>query len=137
MCTLQLSPSLVIETDASKLGWGGLLRGTDHRRVLVKRGECPPYQCLGAHCSNIWSTIFLQEYIGCLCAGKVRQHNSCVAHQLNGGNEITTPGMPSERTVAVVPPKENTAQSRASPREGKSHGRFSLKAPKRQVGLDT
>ena len=37
----------------------------------------------------------------------------------------------------MVPPKGNTAQSRASPREEKSHGRFSLKAPKGQVRLDT
>jgi len=102
-----------------------------------REGRVPSISMPWSSLQQCWSIVFLQEYTACLCAAEVRQHNSCVAYQPNGGNEITTPGTPNERTVAVVPPKESTAQSRACPREGKSHGRYSLKAPKRQVSLDT
>jgi len=52
-----------------------------------------------------------------------------------GGNKIITPHVPSAR--AVVLPEEKPAQSRASPREEIYHGRFSLKAPKKQVRLES
>ena len=124
--------STVIESDASKLGWGGSLpRGTNWWQVDT-RGDQVPHQLFGAQ-SNVSGLAVLSEGQNRYSStGQVRQsHCNSLFEQAWQSIEIPTVSVGPE-DLGVVPPTSDYTTCRVSGREGQCLGRLGVLPPQQQ-----
>lgn len=89
---LSSNPDLVIETDASKTGWGAVCLTQNLRMggALEPLREKIAYQCTGTESSTVCNSITDQTQTEHSCSHQIRQHNSCCISEQNGGDQIRT-----------------------------------------------
>lgn len=90
---LSSNPDLVIETDASKTGWGGSMSHSELKNggALEPLIEKIAYQCTGTESSTVCNSITDQTQTEHSCSHQIRQHNSCcISEQNGGGDQIRT-----------------------------------------------
>ena len=74
------SPDVIIETDASRTGWGGgSLPGRNHGGLMVPNGEKIPYQLLGTSSGLLCCQELYKESPLCSCAVA---HGQCLSGSL-------------------------------------------------------
>ena len=95
-------PSMVIESDASTQGWGGILRGNTNRWSLVSRGETVAYQLHGS-CSSLPRSKMLcqRQEEHCSPTQNGQHHSSDVCEQA-GWNSVSQVEHHCQGTMALV-----------------------------------
>ena len=86
-CLVQPQPQVVMQTDASKTGWGGNVQGNKDWGSLVTGGTEVSYQCLGTSSSQISPHNIYKKSKLKINSFSNRQYNSLVISTQNGRNK--------------------------------------------------
>ena len=130
-------PTLVVETDVSKIGWGAFCRGIItggcwnaqkaqlHMNSLKTMASFLAIKAFTKECQQVSILLFTDNI-------SVVAHN----YQQNGWYKVSTTNFPGEGPVGMVSSKTNYGHSSASARSGQRDGRLSLQTLNRTDRLD-
>jgi len=137
-------PSVTVQSDASKQGWGAVLNGQSHTVGMVFQGGNPPYQLPGiASCFSGSQSIRedLSERNGLTANG---QHHSSESYQPEGRHGIQGLVPTSNRDPDLVCREKHHPPSRTPPRpteftgrQGVQNSEGSLRLEAEPVGIPT
>ena len=96
-------PDLIIETDASLLGWGAVSDNNSTGGSVVRSREDSAYQPAGVDRGSICNSGFHEGSEKYSHSVEDGQHNGDIVHQSHGRYEISGPLTCSLRAMAVVP----------------------------------
>ena len=127
----EVTTDVVIETDASKMGWGA----NPDRRLLECSGSRTTHQFPGNVSSILCNQSLHQGSSGNLSFTAYRQHVCGDLCQSNGGDNVSVTYCPGNRSLVLVPTEKNHSCSTVHSRYREYHGRLPVEASKRQDGL--
>ncbi|XP_078506464.1 LOW QUALITY PROTEIN: uncharacterized protein LOC144765813 [Lissotriton helveticus] len=108
-------PDLVIESDASRLGWGGQMRLPLGRRPVDGGGTSNPYQLPGTP-SGFFCHSFIHDRQGIpLRPSQNGKHDGGEVHQSSWRYTFQDPGGPRQGFLALLPPTSDFCDGRISP----------------------
>ena len=134
---LPATPALVIESDASSMGWGATNCHEQTGGAVVDRGSSPPYQLLGANGRIPGIENICQGSESMYNPVQVRQCNSSDTPQSEGRGTFQSPMPTSVRDLGLVPKSRDYTDSRTSPRAGQYNSRPGVKDQSRPERLET
>ena len=118
-------PQLMIQTDASKTGWGQSFREPP-RGNLVISGKDKTYQYTGAHCSETCNIDLYQRQIGNSNPLTNRQYDSSVLLGKNGGNSQSRTATSSQGNMGLSVSQWNSSYSRVLTKQSEYSGRLAI-----------
>ena len=131
---LLVEPDMVIESDASNLGWGAHCQGTGTGGPWASQEMNWHINCL----ELLAATLALPEDVReerdtLVSATQNRQHDGCCIYQQPRGDGVKEPGVPNTRTMDVVPGEEYSHPSAVPSRQTESAGRSGIQRDERPI----
>ena len=132
----QKSVDLVIETDASRKGWGGLLRRSKYRGPMVFKRTETLHKFFRTPSRILCNQNFLQEQGSSTCQTADGQCVSSSLHQQNGGHPFPNSSQFGYRPLELVPRPQNTGVGRTPARSSELEGRQRISSDNRLQRLE-
>ena len=120
------APNLVIETDASRKGWGAVCQGVRTGGVMVPDGAHNAHQLLGTVSRFIRSKEFCKGSIMCPCETSHGQHFGCSLCEPPRGNTISSSVQFGSGPIGVGSQSEYFSKCRTPCRTHKCYGRLAV-----------
>ncbi|VDI51548.1 Hypothetical predicted protein [Mytilus galloprovincialis] len=135
---ISIQPSVIIQTDASNVGWGAVKNEqSDNRGSLVTIRKKFPYKCPRINSSDSCSQIFLKRQTQFTGVDSDGQHNNNDLYQQNGRDCVQSLQQTSPRALDMVSPERHSAKSRFHLRSRKSNCRLGVQTSFRLQQLET
>ena len=131
------SPDLVIETDASNLGWGGVCQGARMGGSLDQRGEILAHKCSRIERSPSSTTINNQSKEKYVSSFKNGQHNCSGPHKPHGGNKIKNTKSNNSPNLGILLGEGDNSHSRIPSWSAKRNGRLGKSSCKIILPVET
>ena len=127
-------PDLIIETDASRKGWGASCMGQTTGGRWSLQEQHLHINCLELLAGAFALKAFTKNNAGSTVDG---QHISNALHQQNGGDQVPNFGLSSKKSVGMVSRTSDCARNTSYPRRFKYSGRQGVPSLCGQQRLET
>ena len=134
---LVVEPDMVIESDASNLGWGAFHQGVSTGGPMVSGGNELAYKLPRTASGNPSSADICEEQETPLSPPEGGQYHGGGLHQQPRGDSLEGAGCISQGLVDVVSGEEYPYPGTVPPRDNEFHSRPGVESDERQVRLAT